>query len=688
MELLAPVGSKESLITALRAGANAVYLGVPGFNARAGAKKINLYDIEVMCDHAHAQGVKVYLAFNTLVKHREINEAVKSIARVARFNPDGLIVQDLGVAAIVRHSFPSIPLHASTQMAVHNRMGVDALADAGFARAVVARELSFAELKSVVRRAPIPVEVFVHGALCFCVSGMCLFSSSIGGLSGNRGRCTQPCRRLWDRGHEAGYFFSPRDLELAPFIPKLREIGVASLKIEGRMRSSEYVFKTVSAYRMLIDAPDSAFDAALAEARRILSADAARPKTTCLFAGRDPALFEPDRAQCLGTRIGAVATAAAGTLTVALDKGAVAPQEGDRLRVANPSTDTTVAFAVKTAVAAGASFAVPLARCGEFFAGNPVYKIVDAAFDQKNLERDIDALYDGYARRRGPGRSAPPVISQGYTALISSVWKEEKKGAPAAREALWVRCDTPAWLDVLPPADAQTRHVVYLTKDILHAAQDIPAYGAARLIVELPPFISQRDLEQYRRCIDGLIARGVRTWVLNNIAQTGFFTGDSCELVAGHFLYAWNAYAAAFLTARGVTRFITSWEDDFSNISALCGPGLAGRLIVYLYGQVPIVRSRMLPDDMQSAVVREHGQPAPASFRVARESELAVLLTEKPVCLFGARAKLEDCGIRTFGIDLNYLTPDRRTWQALYTAYLEARPIPGATAFNFKREVM
>ncbi|MCX5781354.1 MAG: U32 family peptidase, partial [Elusimicrobia bacterium] len=243
MELLAPVGSKESFITAIRAGADAVYIGVPDFNARISASKISFYDLEVLISHAHEKKVKVFLALNTLIKHEEIHDVVKNITYIEHLKPDALIIQDLGIAGIIRKYFPEIQLHASTQMAVHNRMGVDFLAQHGFKRAILARELSFAELNIIAKGSPIPLEVFCHGALCFSLSGMCLFSSFIGGLSGNRGRCTQPCRRRWQNGKNLGYLFSPRDLELAGHIGKLKKIGIASFKIEGRMRSSEYVYR-------------------------------------------------------------------------------------------------------------------------------------------------------------------------------------------------------------------------------------------------------------------------------------------------------------------------------------------------------------------------------------------------------------------------------------------------------------
>jgi len=233
MELLAPAGTKESFIAAINAGADAIYVGSKKFNARINADNLNFYDLEVLIDYAHSRNVKVFIVFNTLIKHEEINDAVNTLATLDRLHPDGIIVQDLGIARIISQYFPNLNLHASTQLAVHNSLGVDVLADMGFKRVVLARELTFAEIKAISNHPKIELEIFAHGALCFCISGMCFFSSVIGGYSGNRGLCTQPCRRIWHTQDTKGYLFSPKDSELAEHLDKLKTTSVKSLKIEA-----------------------------------------------------------------------------------------------------------------------------------------------------------------------------------------------------------------------------------------------------------------------------------------------------------------------------------------------------------------------------------------------------------------------------------------------------------------------
>jgi len=695
MELLAPVGSKESFVTALRAGASAVYIGVPDFNARVSASNINLFDLKVLISHAHEKGVKVYLALNTLVKHEEIHAVVKNIAFIEKLSPDGVIVQDLGIAGIIQKYYPGLELHASTQLVVHNRQGVDFLARNGFKRAILARELSFAELKIIANGSPIGIEVFVHGALCFSLSGMCLFSSFIGGLSGNRGRCTQPCRRLWRGGGKKGYLFSPRDLELAEHVGKLKSIGIKALKIEGRMRSSEYVFRTVKAYRMLIDAPEAEFPAVLKEAKLLLSGDMAREKTSCLFSGRDNDMFQPGKAQCLGNLVGSIANVSGGNLTVEAAAGAEIAL-GDRLRLTDPAKDHTVAFKVKEFSMDGAKYVIPFGKAGEFVCGNPVYKTVDTAFDQKDIEKDLDSIYEDYKKANPRPDRGETNASQDYTALISNKWKENKKAILPVEtgETLWVKFDDMAWLDVLPSKDKNTRFVFNLTKENLHSAEKIQRAAAANIAGELPPFIGQRDLPVFKQCVDKMASAGVSRWVLNNVSHFGFFESNENELTAGPFLYTWNAYTAAFYADLGIKYFTVSWEDDFLNIRKVCSPGLGRHLVVYLYGYAPVARSRLIAKEMlgeglisdcsETAAERKTSE---GGFKAVFESGLAVLVPEKPFSIFNARKKLSTMNVSNFGIDLSYITPDRKIWDEIFAAYTACENTDNTVKFNFKRAV-
>ncbi|MEJ2034392.1 MAG: U32 family peptidase [Deltaproteobacteria bacterium] len=261
-ELLAPAGTIEVFETAVAAGADAVYIGAPTLNARALAKNFSMAEIAAMIDHAHRRQVKVFLAMNSLVRDEELPRAVRILAMIEALGADGLILQDLGLYRLARKHFPGLRLHASTLLAAHNSIAVSQLAKMGFARVVLARELTLQEINAIRAVNPeVELEVFIHGALCFSYSGLCLFSSFLGGKSGLRGRCVQPCRRryTWSSnggGPQSGYFFSMHDLAGLDFLTRLRSAGITSFKIEGRMRSSHYVGAVVAAYRLAMDHPD------------------------------------------------------------------------------------------------------------------------------------------------------------------------------------------------------------------------------------------------------------------------------------------------------------------------------------------------------------------------------------------------------------------------------------------------
>lgn len=241
IELLSPAGSPEAVIAAVQNGADAIYMGLGNFNARRGAKNFTDEEFESSMRYCRIRGCKVYVTLNTLVNDREIAQAVESARLASELGADGIIIQDLGLAYAIRQALPDIPLHASTQMSIHNLAGVEAAAEMGMTRAVLARELSLEQIKFITQHASIETEVFVHGALCFCQSGQCYMSALIGRRSGNRGMCAQPCRMQYSLGGRMDdYPMSLKDNCLVDRLRELEDAGVACLKIEGRMKRPEY----------------------------------------------------------------------------------------------------------------------------------------------------------------------------------------------------------------------------------------------------------------------------------------------------------------------------------------------------------------------------------------------------------------------------------------------------------------
>lgn len=263
-EILAPAGSLESLQAAVRCGANAVYLGGKAFNARRNASNFSDGELKEAVDYCHKRNVKVYLTLNTLVSDSEIQTAYDTIKSACDAGVDAFIVQDIGLAALVRRVCSSVALHASTQMSVQSIEGIRILEKLGFSRAVLPRELSEKEIAVISAQTDMELEYFVHGALCMCVSGQCLMSSVLGGRSGNRGLCAQPCRLPFGVNGKGGNNLSLKDLSLVDELHRLEKAGICSFKIEGRMKRPEYVAAAVTACKnSLNNAPDGQLNRSL-----------------------------------------------------------------------------------------------------------------------------------------------------------------------------------------------------------------------------------------------------------------------------------------------------------------------------------------------------------------------------------------------------------------------------------------
>lgn len=259
MELLAPAGNAAALRAAVQSGADAVYIGGKSFGARQSADNFTDEEIKQWADYCHLYGVDLHVTVNTLVKEKELHDLQRYIKSLNAARVDALIVQDIGVAEIIKNTCPDLTLHASTQMSVTTLDEVKELEQFGFKRVVLARELNAKEIEHICKNTTLEIETFVHGAICQCYSGKCLMSSILGGRSGNRGRCAQPCRLPYEltdvdgKTHDKGYLLSPKDMALINDLGTLNDIGVKSLKIEGRLKRAEYVSAVVGVYRKYLD---------------------------------------------------------------------------------------------------------------------------------------------------------------------------------------------------------------------------------------------------------------------------------------------------------------------------------------------------------------------------------------------------------------------------------------------------
>jgi U32 family peptidase len=615
-ELLAPAGTLEVFETAVAQGADAVYIGAPALNARALAKHFSMAEIAAMIDHAHQKGVKVYLAMNSLVREEELPLATRTLAMIEALGADGLILQDLGLYHLARRHFPGLRLHASTLLAAHNSLAVRQLADMGFGRVVLARELTMEEIGFIRAGNPeIELEVFIHGALCFSYSGLCLFSSYLGGKSGLRGRCVQPCRRryTWSgrgQGDQAGYFFSMHDLAGLELLPQLQTAGVTSFKIEGRMRSAQYVGRVVQAYRLAIDAPGR--PEKMAEAAELLAGAMGRRTTTGYFtAAEPPAAFSPQHSGNIGHFLGRIG--------VGGSKARLTLQEpvaaGDRLRLHQEGTGERLAFTLKNLWRGGAP--VVRAEQGEEVAvalpaaatpGDSLYK-VDTSERRamasrtgrlqpgrytdlvKKLENGLrlDHILQGFAGSRGkpaPGNLRPK--------------RNPGRQHPDASLPWQLRIDDLRLLKQ-PMQPPPQRLVLTLNREThTQAARDSRLLKPhfRRIIWALPAIIEEGEVEFFARTIGELQLQGYRHWQLGHIGQLQLFAGRAgarMVLSGDYTLNVLNSLAVRTLKDLGLQAVQLAIETDRDNLRQLCqhvgGTGLG----LTVYGQPPLFTARPAP---------------------------------------------------------------------------------------------
>ncbi len=489
LELLAPVGSIESFFAAVENGADAIFCGLKDFSARAKAKNFTLQELEQLVGYAKERGVKVYVALNTLIKDSELASLVELLAELERQRVDGLIIQDLGLYRIVHNYFPELPLHASTQMLIHNLTGVLQLEQMGFRRVVLARELSLKEITYIGNHSSIELEHFIHGALCYSMSGHCLFSSYIDGRSGNRGRCIQPCRRRYHLGEKTGFYYSTSDFSAIEYIPDLIRAGVTSFKIEGRMKSAEYVAGVVSSYRMVLDAGVKQRHAILKEAQEKLAGAMGRTSSHGFLqgTGNKEIVLEKQKGG-IGRIIGQVERSQGKFISFRTDDVIYV---GDRLRVQPRNDRAGKGFTVRNITiqkrtvkraGKGSFVSIPLPFKMKVSGGDPVFKLSTG----KEFTMSVEAC-----RRR---LQKAPRRSYGVDVCVVCTKENIRVRATVAGTHLEKQYPVQTFAATRSPLSQDTLKKVF-------ASTGYPAFRLADLIAEnLPPVVIKPSrLKEIRR---------------------------------------------------------------------------------------------------------------------------------------------------------------------------------------------
>lgn len=682
IELLAPAGNPEALDAAIGEGADAVYLGLKSFNARMRSSNFAFSQFEAAVEALHKAEKRIYVTVNTVFEEREADRVYQFLQYLSKVGPDAIIVQDLGVAKMVRDHFPSLRLHASTQMDVASAAGANGLSRLGFRRVVLSRELSLAEIAAIKASSNIELETFVHGALCMSYSGICLFSSYYGGKSANRGCCAQACRRLYQTQDASGYYFSPKDLQLLPFVPDLVESGVSSFKIEGRMKSAEYVGTVVAAYRYMIDHWDGDRLAAQKRAEAMLKNDFARAKTSYFIGSGTPDFLDPAQAGGTGIALGKVKELRAidGLLYVlpeALKSGgrgnaADLPiiASGDSLRIHSSDDSDRTTTRVK-GVHQGQE-GIWLTLADEPKAGDSLYLVQTKAMS-KRYRNVLPNNLDRY--RLMPSRDKAPLPER--RKLDRSVFEDLGEG-------LWAMTDKVADLFTFQ-ADRPEKAVLRLSRqsaaDLFKEGSAIP-FKKDKLAIYLEPFFPESDYVWLEDCIARLVDSGVRHFFVNNLGHLALLRGKGLSLIAGDYLYAFNSFAADLLQEQGMPSLVPPLEISKQNLMRVAETANLQASFVTLFSFPALFRIKA--DLSRAYEFRFFSARAEEDFQLIASKDGSIVVPQKPVCWTDKREFLEKSGFKRFILDFSYSGLKKPLYKQVMDAAKTGGILPGTGRFNWK----
>ena len=734
-ELLAPAGSPEALDAAIGEGADAVYLGLKEFNARMRSANFTYSQFEGALRSLHRMGRKVYVTVNTVFEQREADRVYQLLKYLANLGPDGILVQDFGIITLVRDNFPSLKLHASTQMNISSSRGVNLLSRYGFSRAVLGRELSLDEIRDIRANTNMELEIFVHGALCVSVSGLCLFSSYLGGKSANRGMCTQACRRFYTAhngnedgpadGENGGYYFSPADLELLGKIPELVKAGVNSFKIEGRMKSAEYVGAVVSAYRLVmdnLDAGEENLNRAIADARRILKNDFARPKTSYLIngaGGEGAAGFDwlnPKQSGGTGIPLGKLLRVSGrdDESRGLIPAGAIAPALGDSIRLHKADDSDRVSHKLNF-VEDGPDGACWISIPEGFGPGDAVYLIQTRAMTRRYapiIPRNLEG------KGRGPGRDRAPLPkTQGLTEnnKFSNDRNEAKskktnsrqdrgKGGsdfPAGFYAMVSRIEDLYVLQSSRPVKAILPYSLKLAQQLLGGRNQPLPFPARDIILSLDPFFPQEREAEFAGNIPALMEKGYTNFIVNNPGHFSLFRaaggtsrageekddGRKIALIAGPWLYAFNAWAWDFIARCGADYCVSPLENNRQNLERSFpreerSLSRRSQVFITIFARPSLFRIRSDLGGIYN--FQNFSGNRDEAFRLASGPEGTLVYPWEPFSIVDKTPFLREAGFNRFILDFSSGPLKKAEYRDIMEAVNHAAPLPGASRFNWK----
>jgi putative protease len=678
VELLAPAGSPEALAAAVGEGADGVYLGLKSFNARMRSANFAYSQAEGALRVLHRMGRKVYITVNTVFEQREADRVYQLLKYLAGLGPDGIIIQDFGILRMARDNFPSLKLHASTQMNIASARGGNALSKHGVSRVVLARELCLEEIRGIREKTNLELEVFVHGALCVSASGLCLFSSFLGGKSANRGMCTQACRRIYRNGEDQGYYFSPSDLQLLEQIPALVDAGVNSFKIEGRMKSAEYVGTVVAAYRRVLDGLGGDTEKTAAEGLAILRNDFARTKTTFYFDGPYQegegahSWLKADQDGGTGIPLGVLLkTRGSGENRRGLiPGGAVVPGIGDSIRLHR--VDDSERRSGKISFVEDEEKNRWLSIPEGFEPGDSVYLIQTRGMSKRYppvLPKNPEAF------RRRPGREkAPDIKLPGLKKKDAKVFPEGLYGAVSEIEALYI-------LQSVRPVRVLLAYNRRVAASLLGKKSALP-FCPEETILVLDPYFPQAREKVLEEEISLLMDRGYCQFVVNNPGHFSYFRDKAASLIGGPYLYTFNRWALSFVASLGTEFVISPLENNRQNLERTVEAGRRPGLFITLFAYPALFRIRANLGELYH--FSKFQDRREESFRLINTDDGSLVLPEKPFYIGDKMPFLKTAGFSRFIMDFSGPVLKKKDYKDIMAAVGNGLPLPNTDRFNWK----
>jgi len=651
-ELLLPAGNVESFYAAIEGGADAIYLGTKYFNARERAANFSPQQLKTMVKHAHKHNVNVYVTLNTVIKNQEIPELLHVLFQLREIQPDALIIQDMAVWHIIQKYFPDFEIHASTQMAHHNSIGASFAKQIGIQRVIMARELNFAELQQISKKPSAELEIFAHGALCYAFSGMCLFSSYLGGMGANRGLCKQACRRVY-HGKESSFHFSMKDNQLIDLVPDFIKMDIRSLKIEGRMKPAEYVYRVAKAYRMVLDNPKQ-----LNEAKRILKLDLGREKTAW-FMGRNVS-ESITQAPATGKLLGKVQQCESDNFSI---NSEIELTKSSRIRVFSAGVSEHQTFKIECAETQNGICTI--------FKNNHNAKIGD------------DVYLAGIPEKQFPSKiqeDFQPMKSPIPFRLKQKILNDLELHQSAVKSAeIIARINELAWL---PKVDL--REVKYLIINLstkewqsFDTKSGLMKKFADKIIIELPKFIPEGKISYYRELCKTMYQQGIRRFSLSHLSQKMLIPKGS-QLMANENIYSFSDTAIIALKRNGIQDYIRPVESDFPNL--ISGKDRFGIIPVYFHPHLFVSRMPVKTGDYF------HENDGRNYLRHVVDG-VTFVIPEEPVSLTQYTKKLTIKGFKRYLIDLSFTKVSSNRFKTIVKRLKQSEQIQPAGNFNFKAEM-